>query len=81
MISEAAWFGKPVYLLRLTGGSEKFDRLHKSFLDHGAARWFSGNIETWKIEPLREIDRVADRIVDLLLKRRPATGIDRNVTI
>jgi len=72
MISEAAYFGKPVHLLRLQGRSDKFDRLHKSFVDHGVARWFEGKLETWDTTPLREIDRIADEIVRLLRERHPA---------
>ncbi len=71
MISEAAWFGKPVYLYALPGGSEKFTRLHDSFIRSGSARWFDGKIESWSSTPLREIDRAADRIVAMLLERHP----------
>ena len=73
MISEAAWFAKPIYLLRLQGRSDKFDRLHDSFLKRGIARWFDGDVELYQTEPLREIDRVADRIVELLLEKHRVT--------
>lgn len=75
MISEAAWFGKPVFLYRLSGRSDKFDRLHASFVDAGHARWFEGDLETWNTEPLREIDRIADRIVDMLLAKHPQPAL------
>lgn len=71
MISEAAWFGKPVYLVRLTGRSDKFDRLHESFIKRGAARWYEGKVDLFETSPLREIDRVADKIVELLVARHP----------
>ncbi|MEO0884262.1 MAG: mitochondrial fission ELM1 family protein [Pseudomonadota bacterium] len=75
MLSDAAYFGLPIHIARLTGRSAKFDRLHKSFIDHGCARWLYGGLETWTYEPLREADRVADLIVDELLKRHPQPDI------
>lgn len=71
MISEAAWFGKPVYLLKLAGKSAKFDRLHESFTKQGIARWYDGKADYWSPEPVREIDRAADEIIRLLLKKHP----------
>ncbi len=71
MISEAAWFGKPVYMIRMQGKSAKFDRMHDSFLKNGVARWFEGQIDDWSPEPLREVERVADIIVEKVLERHP----------
>ncbi|ACT58799.1 mitochondrial fission ELM1 family protein [Hirschia baltica] len=71
MISEAAWFGKPVYLLKLVGKSAKFDRLHQSFTKQGIARWYEGKVEHWPTEPVREIDRAADEIIKRLLEKHP----------
>ncbi len=79
MLSEAAWHGLPVHIARLEGRSDKFDALHASLIGHSAARWFDGTLDQWTYEPLREADRVADRIVSELLKRHPqpalATGV------
>jgi mitochondrial fission protein ELM1 len=72
MIADPTFFGKPVHILKLTGQSERFDRLYQSFIEHGAARRFTGQIETWSYEPLREAGRAADEIVRLLLERHPA---------
>ena len=71
MLSDAAWHGLPVHIAKLEGRAEKFDRLHESLIEHGSARWFSGTLETWASEPLREADRVADAIVEKLLERYP----------
>lgn len=71
MISEAAWFGKPVYLLKLAGKSAKFDRLHESFTKQGVARWYDGKADHWSPTPVREIDRAADEIVRLLIAKHP----------
>ncbi|MEO1100697.1 MAG: mitochondrial fission ELM1 family protein [Pseudomonadota bacterium] len=71
MLSDAAYHGLPVHMARLSGKSAKFDRLHQSLIDHGAARWLGETLESWSYEPLREADRVADAIVEALLKRHP----------
>lgn len=72
MLSEAAWHGLPIHIARLEGRGDKFDRLHQSLIDRGAAHWFSGKLDQWTYEPLREADRVADLIVEKLLERYPA---------
>lgn len=71
MLSDAAYHGLPVHIVRLAGQSAKFDRLHDSLMASGCARWFEGTLDTWAYEPLREADRVADRIVEALLARHP----------
>lgn len=71
MLSDAAYFGLPLHMARLTGEADKFDRLHDSLIKKGIARWLHGGLETWSYEPLREADKVADRIVEELLKRYP----------
>lgn len=71
MLSDAAWHGLPVHMARLHGSAPKFDRLHKSLIDRGCARWFEGQIELWDYEPLREAGRVADQIIEKLLELYP----------
>ncbi|MCO7237440.1 mitochondrial fission ELM1 family protein [Hyphomonas sp.] len=71
MLSDAAWHNLPIHIARLEGRSDKFDKLHQSLIDHGAARWFGGVLETWSYPALREADRVADAIVARLLERHP----------
>ncbi|MEO1027712.1 MAG: mitochondrial fission ELM1 family protein [Pseudomonadota bacterium] len=72
MISEAAWFGLPVKIAPLSGRSAKFGRLHQSFIDHGAARWLDDDRdEVWSYPKLREAERVASTIIDLLEERFP----------
>ncbi len=69
MLSEAAYFGLPVHIARLEGSHPKFSRFHKSLIDRGIARWFEGEVSAWTYQPLREIDRVADRITTKLIER------------
>ncbi|MEO0753787.1 MAG: mitochondrial fission ELM1 family protein [Pseudomonadota bacterium] len=71
MLSDAAYHALPVHIARLTGGSPKFTSFHQSLIDRGCARWFNGTLARWTYEPLREADRVADRIIADILKRYP----------
>lgn len=72
MLADPAWFARPVHIMRLKGGSPRFDRLHQGFIDRGAARWFTGTIDDWSYAPVREVERAADEIVRLLVERHPA---------
>lgn len=73
MIADPAFFGKPVHLLKLDGGSPRFDKLHQGFIDRRAATWFTGSLPSWTYTPLREAARAADEIVRQVLKRHPVT--------
>ena len=69
MLADPAFFGKPIHILKLEGSSPRFDRLHEGFIKQGASRWFSGGIDNWSYQPVREAARAADAAVKLLLKR------------
>lgn len=71
MLADPAFFAKPIHILKLEGSSPRFDRLHQGFIAQGAARWFSGDVDTWSYSPIREAARAADAIVRLLLQRHP----------
>jgi len=71
MLADPAFFARPIHILKLEGSSPRFDRLHAGFIGKGAARWFSGGIDTWSYQPVREAARAADEIVKLLLLRHP----------
>lgn len=62
MVTEAAGTGKPVHVVPLTGGSEKFNFFHKEMREIGAARPFVGELETWNYEPLNETARMGNLI-------------------
>jgi mitochondrial fission protein ELM1 len=66
MASEAAWTGKPVMVLPVDRLAGKLSRFHDSMATYGAARPFAGHLELWDYPPLRETDRVADRVAALL---------------
>jgi uncharacterized protein len=71
MIADPAFFGKPIYLLKLDGGSPRFDKLHAGFISRNAARWFAGGLGTWAYAPVQEAARAADEIVRRTLERHP----------
>jgi len=63
MAAEVAASGKPLYVARLTGGSEKFDYFHDALKARGIARDLSGSaFETWDYTPLSETLRAATQI-------------------
>ncbi len=69
MVSEACTTGKPVYVIDLAGGSDKFRRFHQSMRDDGLTRPFTGQLENWAYEPLNDVGMVAARIKEMLAGR------------
>jgi len=66
MCSEACSTGKPVYVIPLVGGSEKFRRFHQTLRDDGLTRPFTGKIELWKpFAPLNDVELVAARVREM----------------
>jgi uncharacterized protein len=66
MMTDAAFFGLPLHLVKLEGGDARFDRLHAGFIDAGAARWFNGSLESWTYPPIRDAHIAAEVILDRL---------------
>ena len=63
MVSEAASAGKPVHVVGLEGGERsKFARFHEAFRNAGITRPFSGKLDSWRYEPLRETADIAAEI-------------------
>ena len=62
MLSEAATTGKPVYMIDLEGGTERFDRFHQGLIDKGIVRRFEGALESWTYEPVNDATLIADEI-------------------
>lgn len=63
MAAEAATTGKPVHIVALKGGSSKFEAFHAALQSRGAARPFSGVLETWSYAPLDETSRAAREVL------------------
>jgi len=66
MVSEACTTGKPVYVVDLPGGSEKFRRFHQALRDDGLTRLFNGTLEQWTYQPLDDLRLVADRVREMM---------------
>jgi uncharacterized protein len=59
MMTDAAFFGLPIHILRLEGGDNRFDAMHNAFIARGAARWHTGALEAWEYLPVRDALTVA----------------------
>ncbi len=71
MVSEACATGKPVHVFSIGGGGyKKLSEFHRTLQNHGVTRPFSGTIEQWSYEPIRETERIA-KIVREHLNRAP----------
>lgn len=66
MTSEACATGKPVHVIHLPGGSEKFRLFHQTLRDDGMTRPFTGKLEKWAYQPLDDVQLVADRVRDMM---------------
>ena len=62
MMTDVAFFGIPMHLIKLEGGDAKFDRLHAAFIERGAARWLNGGLTHWTYEPIRDAMSIAEGI-------------------
>lgn len=69
MATEAAATGKPVHVLSMDGHSKKFARFHAELRDLGAARPFTGALDSWTYEPLNETERAAAEILKRMAAR------------
>jgi mitochondrial fission protein ELM1 len=75
MIGDAAFLGKPVLVLPMDGGSDKFRRLHAGFEAAGAARPYRDQIELWTYPPVREAERAAREILSRYGQRQAAGSL------
>ena len=70
MASEACTTGKPVYIIDLPGGADKFRRFHQVLRDDGLTRPFTGILEPWRpTARLNEVQMVAERVRSMLAAR------------
>lgn len=79
MVSEACSTGKPVLVIDLPGGSDKFRRFHQAMRDDGLTRAFTGKIEPWSYAPLDDMRLVADRVRRIMHQAMRAQVDQRNV--
>jgi len=62
MACEAAATGKPLFVAKMEGHSNKFARFHQALQQRGISRPFEGVWQTWSYPPLQETARVAAEI-------------------
>jgi mitochondrial fission protein ELM1 len=67
MVSEAAATGKPVHILGLAGGDDKFARFHEAMRQAGITRPFAGRIECWSYTPPDDTARAGAALRELVL--------------
>jgi uncharacterized protein len=65
MLSDCAFFGLPIHILKLEGHSNKFNRLHQSLIDAKTARWFEGKLEKFASQKINSVDFIAKSIIEL----------------
>ncbi len=75
MASEAASTGLPVHVFCISGLDKKLRAFHDSLSAYGAARSFEGRLESWEYTPLRETDRAAARLAELVDEMQCADGV------
>ncbi len=66
MVSEACTMGKPVHVVEIPGGSDKFRRFHQALRDDGLTRPFTGKLEQWSYQPLNDLELVARRVREMM---------------
>jgi hypothetical protein len=69
MAVEAAATGKPLLIVPVDGDAGKIGLLHQALYERGCARPFQGRLENWRPEPLRETDRAAAAVLQLMAQR------------
>ncbi len=70
MVSEAAGTGKPVYIIDLHGGSEKFKRFHTAMRSAKITRSFTGRLDEWRYDLPDDTAKVAAQIKANLAQRQ-----------
>lgn len=70
MASEACSTGKPVYIIDLPGGSDKFRRFHQTLRDDGFTKPFTGVLEKYTYQPLNDVALAAERVREMMASRQ-----------
>lgn len=66
MASEALSTGKPVYLMKMEGGSDRFARFHDNLVALGYARWFTGVLEHYNYTAPDDLAKAAEVVRKLI---------------
>lgn len=69
MTSEAISTGKPTYIIKMSGGSDRIDTFHALLQEKGMTRVFNGTVENWDYAPPCDTQKVAKKIREHLGKQ------------
>jgi len=69
MVTEACSTGKPVLVIDLPGGSDKFRRFHDMMRQEDFTRDFEGKLENYSYKPLDDMAMVAARVKHAMAQR------------
>ena len=69
MVSEACATGKPVHIIDLEGGNERFAKFHESLRNEGITRPFTGALEDWRYSPLTCTQDAAKLVLEKMKTR------------
>jgi mitochondrial fission protein ELM1 len=69
MATEAASTGKPVFILKMDGSSDKFRRFHAELEALDAARPWGGSLYRWDYEPIRDTEKAAAAVLRMYRDR------------
>ena len=66
MTSDAAFTGKPIYLVKIKNKKNKIRNFVQNLEKKGVVRYFDGEIESWKYETINESKRIANIIKKII---------------
>ena len=66
MTSDAAFTGKPVYMVKIKNKKNKIKNFIKNLEERGVVRYFEGEIVSWKYEKINESERIANVIKKII---------------
>lgn len=66
MICEACATDRPVYILELPGGNQKFKTFHQNIINHGRANFWDGKLEDTSPPKLNETQEIAKKLASYL---------------
>ncbi|MBS0185169.1 MAG: mitochondrial fission ELM1 family protein [Proteobacteria bacterium] len=66
MTSEACATTKPIFIIRLPGGSKKFSSFHEALIQMKRTQWFNGTFFTTPVPSFNETKQVAQHLKKLL---------------
>ena len=69
MVSEACATGKPVHIIDLEGGNDRFAKFHEGLRNEGITRPFTGQLEDWTYQPLTCTQEAARLVLEKIRAR------------